>query len=144
MYDIASMRPHGSSVQLERRRQRAVALKEQGVRPTQIARQLGTTLRSVERWLRAHQEAGLEGLKAKPSPGRPPKLTPAQRQDLVQCLLQGASAHGFATDLWSCPRVAELIRCRYGVRYHVDSIPHVLRALHFSPSEAPAPRPRAG
>lgn len=138
------MRPHGSSAQLERRRWRAVSLKEQGVRPTEIARRLGTTLRSVERWLQAHQEAGHEALQAKPSPGRPPKLTPAQRRDLVRCLLQGACSHGFSTDLWSCPRIAELIRRRYGVHYHVDSVPHVLRRLGFSPSEAPASPPRAG
>lgn len=138
------MRPHGSSAELERRRWRAVALKEEGVRPTEIARRLGTTLRSVDRWLQAHREAGPEGLRAKPSPGRTPKLTPDQRENLVQCLLEGASAHGFATDLWTCPRIAELIRRRYGVCYHVDSIPQLLRGLDFSPSEAPSPRPRTG
>ena len=130
------MRPHGSSAQLEKRRRKAVALREQGVRPTEIARRLGTTFRSVERWLRAHREQGDEGLKAKPAAGRPAKLTVQQKQDLVECLLQGALPHGFATDLWTCPRIAELIARRYGVTYHVDTIPYVMRSLGFSPSEA--------
>ena len=130
------MRPHGSSAQLEQRRLRAVALSKEGLRPTAIASRLGTTLRSVERWLQACRDKGAEAMRAKPSPGRPPKLTPQQKQDLVDCLLQGASAHGFATDLWTCPRVAELIHRRFGVIYHVDTIPYVLRGLGFSPSKA--------
>jgi transposase len=134
------MRPHGSSAQLEQRRLQAVALREQGVPPTQIARCLGTTLRSVERWVQAHRRNGTAALKAKPSPGRPPKLSRRQRQSLVNGLLKGASACGFATDLWTCRRIAEWIHRRYGVSYHVDAIPRLIRGLGFSPSEASVSR----
>jgi transposase len=137
--DIASMRPHGSSAQLERRRREAVSLMDQGWRPTQIARRLGTTLRSVDRWIRAHRQRGAGALKAKPSPGRPPKLSARQRQSLVNCLLKGAAACGFATDLWTCRRIAELIHRRFGVSYHVDAVPRLMRGLGFSPSKASVP-----
>jgi transposase len=56
---------------------------------------------------------------------------------LVNQLLKGATAHGFATDLWTCPRIARFIRQRYRVRYHVDHIPKLMASLGFSPSEAP-------
>lgn len=141
---MVSMRPQGSSRQLERRRLQAVALSGQGVRPTQIARRLGTTLRSVERWLEAYRDNGVEALKAKPSPGRSSKLTASQRQELADCLVQGASANGFPTDLWTCRRIAEFIRRRYDVKYHVDAIPRVMRGLGFSPSEATMSREGTG
>jgi len=138
------MRPHGSSAQLERRRLQAVALKEQGVKPTQIARRLGTTLRSVERWFQAYHEVGVEALQAKPSPGRPPKLSLRQKQALVNCLLKGAKACGFVTDLWTCRRIAEVVQRRYKVKYHPCAIPRLMRSLGFSPSEAPVPRQGTG
>jgi transposase len=138
------MRPHGSSAQLEQRRLQAVALREQGIRPTQIARRMGTTLRSVERWLKAHRRRGATALKAKPVPGRPPKLSARQRQGLVRRLVRGAVACGFPSDLWTSRRIAELIRQRYKVSFHVDSIPRVMTGLGFSPSKATVSGSRAG
>jgi transposase len=52
---------------------------------------------------------------------------------LARRLLAGPQANGYPTDLWTCPRIAELIRQQYGVRYHVDSIGRLLRRLDFSP-----------
>ena len=134
------MRPHGSPRQLEQRRLRAVALKEQGLGPLAIARRLGTTPQSVCQWLRRHRLRGPAGLTAKPVPGRPPKLTARQRQALMSCLLKGAGHFGFGSDLWTCPRIAQLVAQRYGVRYHVDAIPRLMTGLGFSPSEARKPR----
>lgn len=126
------MRPQGSAQELERRRRRAVELMRQGHSNTQIAERLGTTPQSVGRWRRAHQKRGDAALAAKPAPGRPPRLSPRQKQRLVARLLKGARANGFATDLWTCPRIVELIARRYGVRYHVDHIPRLMASLGFS------------
>jgi transposase len=130
------MRPHGSPQGLEQRRRRAVALKEQGYGSVQVARLLNTTPQSVRRWWKAYALHGADGLAAQPAPGRPPKLTARQRQALKACLLKGASHFGWTTDLWTCPRVAQLIQQRYRVSYHVDHLPRLLRSLGFSPSEA--------
>lgn len=136
------MRPHGSPKQLEQRRRKAVALSQQGYGPVRISRILKTTPQSVCRWLREYRRNGAAGLDAEPVPGRPPKLNARQRRALVGCLLKGAGAFGFATDLWTCPRIAQLIQQRYGVHYHVDAVPRVMASLGFSPSEARTPRDR--
>jgi transposase len=138
------MRPHGSPKQLEQRRRKAVALNEQGYGPARIARMLNTTPQSVCRWLKEYRRNGLSGLAARPVPGHPSKLSTRRRQALVACLLKGAGAFGFATDLWTCPRIAQLIEQRYGVRYHVDAIPRLMRSLGFSPPEAGTSGCRAG
>ena len=127
------MRPVGSARQLERRRQRAIALLQDGRPPVEVARVLGVDRRSVRRWNAAHRKRGTAGLAARPVPGRPSKLTARHRTRLEAMLLRGAEASGFASDLWTCPRVAHVIRERFGIRYHVDHIGRLLRALGWTP-----------
>ncbi len=131
------MRPYGSAKQLERRRYKAVALHRQGRKIPAIAAQVNATPQAVRQWLRSYRLGGAGALAAKPVPGRPCKLSAAKRQRLQEYLLKGPQAVGFATDLWTCPRVSQLIRDRLGVSYHVDHIPRLLSGLGFSPSEAP-------
>jgi transposase len=76
---------------------------------------------------------GLAGLAARPVQGRPSKLTARQRERLEAVLLRGAGASGFEGDLWTCPRVAQVIRQRFGIHYHVDHIGRLLRSLGWTP-----------
>jgi putative transposase len=68
-------------------------------------------------------------------PGRPRKLTAAQRARLEKALLRGALAYGFPTDLWTCPRVADLIERRFRVEYHVDHVGRLLHGIGWSPQK---------
>lgn len=129
------MRPPGSPQELERRRHRALALLAAGEEPVDVAQRLGVDRRSVRRWKAAHRAGGLSGVRAKPAPGRPPKLTAKQRGQLERLLLKGAEAAGFATPLWTCPRIATVIERHFKVRYHVDHIGRVLHALGWSPQQ---------
>ena len=96
---------------------------------------VGVDPRSVRRWIAAHRSGGKKALRAVAASGRPPKLTDAQRQELEKQLLKGAQSAGFPTDLWTCPRVAEYIRRKFGVRYHVDHVGRLLHALDWSPQK---------
>jgi len=69
------------------------------------------------------------------APGRPPRLDAKAKRELERALLKGAMAAGFATDLWTCPRVARLLRDRFGVNYHVDHVGRLLHALGWSPQK---------
>src|SRR6267142_3908715 len=113
------------ALELERRRRHAVNLLRQGESPTVVARFLGVHRVTLHRWLRQEQQPG--GLAAKPRLGRIPQLTDAQLGLLERLLLQGAKAHGWPNDLWTCRRMAELIHRRFGIAYHPD---HVGRFLH--------------
>jgi transposase len=118
---------------LERRRERAIALLQEGRAPVEVARLVGVDRRSVRRWNAAYRQQGAGGLTARPVPGRPRKLGPRQRQQLEALLLRGAAASGFESDLWTCPRVAQVIRGRFRIRYHVDHIGRLLRTLGWTP-----------
>jgi transposase len=126
------MRPPGTSKQLEKRRRRAVQLLELGRGLSAVARQVGAAVSSVFRWRQAYQRKGARGLDAKPIPGRPPRLSTAQKRRLGTLLGRGALHAGYRTDLWTLPRVAELIHAEFGVRYHSAHVWKVLTALGWS------------
>lgn len=134
------MRPTGSGEELERRRLQALSLLHEGRMPVEVARRVGVDRRSVRRWKAAARQGGREAVRARPTPGRPWKLSAQNRQRLETLLLKGAQTAGFPTDLWTCPRVAELIHRRFGVCYHVHHVGRLLRALGWSPQK---PRHRA-
>ena len=126
------MRPYGNPAALEARRRRAVALIKDGLGVREVARKIGCSPASVSRWQAEVQAAGTDALRAKPPPGRPPRLTARQRTRLLNLLLKGATAHGFSTDLWTLPRVAEIIARTFGVRYHPAHVWKILRGEGWS------------
>jgi len=126
------MRPHGSPTALEARRRRAVALLAQGLGVRTVARQIGCSPSSVSRWQTDVAAGGPDALRAKPPPGRPPRLTARQRARLLTLLLKGATAHGFGTDLWTLPRVAAVIARTFRVTYHPAHVWKILRGEGWS------------
>jgi transposase len=59
-------------------------------------------------------------------------LDAAQHKELVGILLAGPQAAGFRNDLWTCPRVAQVIERRFGVRYHPAHVWKLLGKLGWS------------
>lgn len=129
------MRPKGTAAELEARRRRAVEYFQERMPLQQIADRLGVSLSSIKRWKAAWQAGGVNSLAAKPHPPRPCKLTEKQKRKLVELLLAGPVAAGFHTDLWTCARVAELVRKQFRVQYHPDHLGRILHDLGFSPQK---------
>jgi transposase len=126
------MRPKGSAEVLSRRRRRALALLDEGYSLNEVARRMDCQASSVMRWRDARDRLGEKAFDVGVSPGRPAKLTAAQKRKLVRLLLKGPIAHGFATDLWTCERIARVIRREFRVRYHRDHIGRMMRELGWS------------
>lgn len=129
------MRPSGTPAQLEQRRLQAVMLFSQGYTPLSVSKKLHIARRSARRWKSAYSKQGVKGVKAKPASGRPPRLTARKKAILGRTLLQGAVRAGFATDLWTGPRVAAIIRKIFGVKYHHKYLPRLLRSMGWSPQK---------
>jgi transposase len=116
----------------EGRRLRAFELKERGWKQTQIADALGVTEGAVSQWMKRVREQGVEGLRHKPPPGATPRLSEEARARLPELLAQGAQAHGFRGEVWTCERVAIVIRREFGVSYHPAHVSRLLKALRQS------------
>jgi transposase len=107
-------------------------LKERGWKQTQIADALGVSEGAVSQWMKRAKEEGVEGLRHKPPPGATPRLSEDERAKLPKLLAQGAEAHGFRGEVWTCERVATVIRREFGVSYHPAHVSRVVRALGLS------------
>ena len=116
----------------EGRRLRACELKKEGWSQQQIAEALGVSKGAVSQWMKRAREGGVEALKRRPAPGASPRLSEEQRTKLPELLARGAPAHGFRGDVWTCGRVAEVIRKEFGVSYHPAHVSRLLKALRQS------------
>src|SRR5215211_3060123 len=116
----------------EGRRLRAFELKKRGWKQTEIADALGVTEGAVSQWMKRAREEGVEGLRHKPPPGATPRLSEDERAKLPELLARGAEAHGFRGEVWTCERVAIVIRREFGVSYHPAHVSRLLKALRQS------------
>ncbi len=126
------MRPKGSAEVLARRRRRALALLDEGLSLNEVARRMDCQASSVMRWRDTRDRVGEKVFEVGASLGRPSRLTPAQKNRLLRLLLKGPFTHGYATDLWTCDRIARLIRREFRVRYPRDHMGRLMHQLGWS------------
>ena len=120
----------------EGRRLRAFELKQLGWSQQRIAEALGVSKGAVSQWMkRARDGGGARALKRRPAPGARPRLSEQQRAKVPELLERGAEAHGFRGDVWTCERVATVIRREFGVGYHPAHVSRLLKALRHSPQK---------
>jgi transposase len=117
---------------LEQRRLKGFALLKQGIHQAEVARQVGVHRQSVSRWAKQIEKAGRAGLKKAGRAGRKPRLTEADLKTIERELKRGPQALGYETDLWTLPRVADLIEQRCGVRFTVGHVWGLLGKLGWS------------
>jgi len=116
----------------EGRRLWAWELHQKGWKQRDIAEALGVTQGAVSQWLKRGRDGGVESLRHQPPPGAMPPLSSEQREQLLELLSQGAPALGFQGDVWTQPRVATLIRDRFGISYHPAHVGRILKACGWS------------
>lgn len=118
--------------ELEARRLEGSRLLGRGIKPAEVARRVGVSRMSVSRWRQVLAAGGRRALRRAPRTGRPPRLSGAEKQQLVATLTAGAQAQGYASDLWTLARVAKLIATMTGKHYSPSGAWRVLKALNFS------------
>src|ERR671933_773839 len=69
-------------------------------------------------------------------PGRPSKLTKAQRGELAALIKAGPQAAGYTSGCWHTPMIQDLIQSRFGVAYHPHYLATLLHNLGFSYQKA--------
>jgi transposase len=92
-----------------------------------IARLLHVDRTRVHAWVRAWNEYQEDGLLEGHRSGRPPELTPEQRERLHDIVDSGPVAHGLNTGVWTSPILADVIQEEFDVQYHPG---HVRKLLH--------------
>lgn len=117
---------------LRARRFKAAGLFARGKTQAEVARLLKVSRMTASRWERTWKRAGKGALQGAGRAGRLPRLSAEKRTAVEAALVEGPQGHGYATELWTLPRVAEVIRRTTGVRYHPGHVWRVLRGLGWS------------
>lgn len=93
---------------------------------------VGTTPSTVTKWWKRFEAGGEEALQSKRHPGRKPLLANSDWARLEKLLLEGPEAHGFSTGLWTCERVAKVIRREFGVKMHTTTVLRLFGRMGWS------------
>jgi transposase len=109
------------------RRERAGELFAQGRSQAEVARELEVSRQSASRWHAGWQATGATGLQSRGPTGRRPKVPDSALAGIERALLEGAVAHGFATDVWTLERIAVVIQGLTGVQLSNPSVWRLLR-----------------
>jgi transposase len=133
-------RPRRDFAALKRRRMRAADMFRRGKRQADVARELGVSRPTVSEWYRLWSQGGRQALAGAGRAGRRPRLSDEQLADVVAALKRGPRANGFATDLWTLARVAEVIEATTGVRYGQTQTWEILRTRLGWTRQRPARR----
>ena len=133
------MRSQGSAPELERRGKLAVARVSEGYSQQEVAAFLGVHRGTVSRWVCTARERGADALKAKPTPGRPRKLTARQEKTVLGWITKLPTSFGFPTDLWTSRRLASLIHERLGIDFNANHLVEWLRAREHTPQKPDQP-----
>lgn len=99
-----------------RHRVQIVLMAHRGRRHADIAADSGTSARSVQRWLNAYLDRGLDGLRPRKARGAKPKLTPDLAPVLRQWVIDGPARHGLDRANWTYAELAEHLYQTRGVR----------------------------
>ena len=116
----------------EYRRFQTWELYHRGWKQKDIAMAMGVTKGSVSQWVKRAKAGGVESLRHRKPPGARPRLTREQRAQLPGLLAQGAEAFGFRGDIWTQPRVTEVIRRQFQVSYHSSQVGRILKECGWS------------
>jgi transposase len=116
----------------EARRMRAWELYQKGWRQKDIAEALGVTAGSVSQWVKRGREEGPAALRSRRGGGPKPRMSNDQLAELPTHLAKGAEHFGFRGDVWTQPRVAELIKRVFGVSYHPSHVGRSLKQIGWS------------
>jgi transposase len=114
------------------RREGAAPLFAAGLSQADVCRQLGISRQTASRWWHTWKAGGAEALRGVGRTGRRRKLSEEQACQLNAYLLEGAKAHGYATELWTLRRIAAVVRRRFRVTYHPGHVWKLLGTLGWS------------
>ena len=108
----------------------AVLLVAQGMSCREVARMLGDAPRTVENWVHRFEASGLAGLLDGERPGRPPRLSAAQLEQVDRVLREPPSAVGLS-GLWDGKTLSAYLQQEFQVDLGVRQGQRLFRQLGF-------------
>ena len=115
-------------VRLRTRAQIVLLAGEQRLSAPAIAAIVRESDQTVRNWLKRYLAEGIEGLKDRPMPGAPAKVTPAYQEQLRQVVRQRPRSLGQPYSLWTLQRLADYLAEQTGIRVCAETVRQLLKA----------------
>jgi transposase len=115
-------------VRLRSRAQMILLAREQGMIASEIATIVRCSEQTVRNWIRRFNAEGTEGLRNRPQPREPVKVTPEYRERLLQVVRRRPRAMGQPYSLWTLQRRADFMAEETGLRLSHEGVRLVLKA----------------
>lgn len=113
----------------ERRRLRAIQLRERGWSTRRIADSLGVSLPAVYQWFAAVERSGIDALTARARTGAPRRMTDRHRRMLELLLTSPPREHGIDAQQWDRNLVQRAIKRLFDIDYSKQHCGRILRDI---------------
>lgn len=124
------------------RRMLAIANALDGMSREDAARSAGMDRQTLRDWVIRYNVHGLDGLADQPRDGRPPKLEPEEKAELVEIVLAGPDPEVSGISAFTRDDLVAICEERFGKRLHATSIGRILRDLGLSRQKARPSHPQ--
>src|SRR4051795_4012347 len=130
--------PEGGALDAEERARRervrldAAEWIEEGVSDRGVAARFRVTRMAANRWRRALAAGSRPALASKGPGGARCRLSRAELEELAALLDAGPAAEGWTDQSWTLPRIAAVVRTRFGVNYTLPGLDLLLHRLGWS------------
>ncbi len=125
---IRSEEPHGKAKAMLQ----AAIHRKKGETPDAISKAIGVATSTIHDWLLRLEEGGLERRHDCKSPGRPCRLSDAQKESLDGDIAKEPMASGFFRGTWTARLVGRRILNAFGIRYSDSGALKLTRRMNFS------------
>lgn len=82
---------------------------------------------TVRNWLKRYLAEGIEGIKDRPMPGAPPKITPAYEEQLLEAVRRRPRSMGQPYSLWTLQRLVDYMTEQTGIRVADETVRKLLK-----------------
>jgi transposase len=124
------------------RRLLAIANALSGMSREEAARSAGMDRQTLRDWVMRYNEHGVDGLLDQWGEGRPPKLTPEEKAELVAIVLAGSDPEATGISAFTREDLVRICQQRFGRSLHVSSMGRILRELGLSRQKARPSHPK--
>jgi transposase len=118
-------------VRLRTRAQMVLLAGEQRMTAPAIAKIVRETDQTVRNWLKRYLAEGAEGLKDRPMPGGPCKVTKGYEEQLLFVVRQRPRSLEQAYSMWTLQRLADYMAEQTGIRVSDETVRQLLKAAEI-------------
>ncbi len=114
-------------VRLRTRAQIVLLAAEQRLTAAAIAKIVREDDQTVRNWLKRYLAEGIEGLKDRPMPGAPPKVTKAYAEQLLSVVRRRPRSLEQPYSMWTLQRLADYMAEQTGMRVSYETVRKLLK-----------------